>query len=116
MLLEQRRPNLDAFDGIGRPRWRRDLLFEDRPRHGLALCRFSPNSGDSLGLADIVGGHGKVSILESILETHTNFRCHTNHDLSRSSLPGRKRNKSNTTLLFTCAERKPLEQRRKEVT
>jgi len=74
MLLEQRRPNPDAFDGFGRPRWRRDLLFEDRPRHGFALGRFPPNSGDSLGLVYIVGGHGKVSILESILEAHTNLR------------------------------------------
>ncbi len=76
MILEQRRPNLDAFEGIGRPGWRRDLLFEDRPRHGLALGFFSPNSGDSLGLVDIVGRHGKVSILESIPEAHTNLRCH----------------------------------------
>ncbi len=77
MLLEQWRPNLDAFDGIGRPRWRRDVLFENRPRHGLALCRFSPNSGDSLGFVDIGGGHGKVSILKSIHEAHTNLRCHS---------------------------------------
>ncbi len=98
MLLEQRRPNLDAFDGIGRPRWRRDLLFEDRPRHGLALCRFSPNSGDSLGLVDIVGGHGKVSILEPILKTQTNLRCHRkSRPFSIASLPVRKRNKSNPT-------------------
>ena len=76
MLLEQRRPNLDAFDGIGWPAWRRDLLFENRPSHGLALSRFSPNSGDSLGFVDIIGGHGKVSILESILEAHANLSCH----------------------------------------
>ncbi len=77
MLLEQRRPTLDAFDGIGRPSRRRDLLFEDRPRHGFAFCRFSPNSGDSLGLVDIDGGHGEVSILESILEAHTNLCRHS---------------------------------------
>jgi hypothetical protein len=60
MLLEQRWPNLDALDGIGRPTWRRGLLFENRPSDGFALSRFSPNSGDSLGFVDIVGGHGKV--------------------------------------------------------
>jgi hypothetical protein len=106
MLLEQRRPNLDTFDGIGRPRWRRDVLFENRPRHGLALCRLSPNSGDSLGLVDIVGGHGKVSILESILEAHANLSC---HGKSRpfSIIVTRFGNqiKSNPTLRFSCGAR-----------
>jgi hypothetical protein len=77
MLSEQRRPNLDALDGIGRPTWRGDLLFENRPCHRLTFGRFSPNSGDSFGLVDIVGRNGKVSIFEYILEAHTNLCRHS---------------------------------------